>query len=34
VAQTLALYGHKIPAALWQDLRHENLIRPDAPLPN
>ena len=33
VEQTLALYGHKIPAALWQDLRKENLIRPDAPIP-
>jgi D-threo-aldose 1-dehydrogenase len=34
VTQSVALYGHKIPAALWQDLRRENLIRPDAPLPN
>jgi D-threo-aldose 1-dehydrogenase len=33
VSQTLALYRHKIPAALWQDLRHEKLIRPDAPVP-
>jgi D-threo-aldose 1-dehydrogenase len=34
VTQTGTLYGHKIPAALWQDLRDENLIRPDAPVPN
>lgn len=33
VEQTIALYRHKIPAALWQDLRAENLIRPDAPIP-
>ncbi|HKB95292.1 MAG TPA: aldo/keto reductase, partial [Rhizomicrobium sp.] len=34
VAQTVALYRHKIPAALWQDLRHENLLHPDAPVPD
>jgi D-threo-aldose 1-dehydrogenase len=33
VAQTLALYHHKIPAALWQELRDANLIRADAPIP-
>jgi D-threo-aldose 1-dehydrogenase len=33
VAQTLSLYRHKIPAALWQELRQEKLIRPDAPVP-
>jgi D-threo-aldose 1-dehydrogenase len=33
VEQTLALYRHKIPPALWQELRSENLIRPDAPIP-
>jgi D-threo-aldose 1-dehydrogenase len=33
VEQTLALYRHKIPAALWQDLRRENLIRADSPIP-
>jgi D-threo-aldose 1-dehydrogenase len=32
VIQTLALYRHQIPAALWQQLRHENLVRPDAPV--
>jgi D-threo-aldose 1-dehydrogenase len=32
VFQTLALYRHKIPASLWQELRHEKLIRPDAPV--
>jgi len=32
-AQTLALYHHEIPAALWQELRHEKLIRDDAPIP-
>ena len=34
VAQTLSLYRHKIPAVLWQELRHEKLIRPDAPIPS
>jgi D-threo-aldose 1-dehydrogenase len=34
VLQTLALYRHKIPADLWQELRHEKLIRPDAPIPS
>ena len=33
VAQTLALYRYKIPAALWQDLRQEKLVRADAPIP-
>jgi D-threo-aldose 1-dehydrogenase len=33
VEQTLALYRHIIPAALWQDLKSENLLRPDAPTP-
>jgi D-threo-aldose 1-dehydrogenase len=34
VEQTMALYRHKIPAALWQDLRREKLIRDDAPVSN
>ncbi|MFO1248596.1 MAG: aldo/keto reductase [Alphaproteobacteria bacterium] len=33
VEQTMALYRHKISAALWQDLRSEKLIRADAPVP-
>jgi D-threo-aldose 1-dehydrogenase len=33
VNQTIALYRHKIPAALWQELRHEKLIRTDASVP-
>jgi len=33
VEQTLSLYRHKIPPALWQDLRSENLLRSDAPIP-
>lgn len=33
VHQTLALYRHEIPAALWQELRQEKLIRGDAPVP-
>jgi len=33
VNQTMALYRHKIPVALWQELRRENLLRPDAPVP-
>lgn len=34
VAHTLALYRHKIPVALWQDLQQESLIRADAPMPS
>ena len=33
VEQTVALYNHKIPAALWQDLKREGLLREDAPIP-
>jgi D-threo-aldose 1-dehydrogenase len=33
VDQAMALYRHKIPAALWADLKSENLLRPDAPVP-
>jgi D-threo-aldose 1-dehydrogenase len=33
VAQTISLYGHKIPASLWQDLKQEKLIREDAAVP-
>lgn len=33
VAQTISLYGHKIPAGLWQDLKREKLVREDAPVP-
>jgi D-threo-aldose 1-dehydrogenase len=33
VEQTVALYRHKIPAALWHDLKSEGLIRSDAPTP-
>jgi len=33
VTQTVSLYHHTIPAMLWQELRHEKLLRPDAPLP-
>ncbi len=33
VEQTITLYRHKIPAALWQDLRAQNLIHSDAPIP-
>lgn len=34
VNQTITLYRHKIPAALWQELVREKLIRPDAPFPD
>ena len=34
VAANAALMEREIPDALWQDLRGENLIRPDAPLPS
>ena len=33
VNQTMALYRHHIPAALWHELRQEKLLRPDAPAP-
>lgn len=33
VEQTLALYRHKIPAALWRDLKAAKLLRDDAPIP-
>jgi len=33
VIQTAALYRHEIPATLWQELRQENLLHPDAPIP-
>jgi D-threo-aldose 1-dehydrogenase len=33
VEQTLSLYHHAIPTALWHALRDEKLIRADAPLP-
>jgi hypothetical protein len=29
----LALYHHPIPPSLWQELRQEDLIRADAPVP-
>jgi D-threo-aldose 1-dehydrogenase len=33
VQQTLDLYHHHIPADFWAELRHERLIREDAPTP-
>ena len=33
VQANVALLDHEIPTSLWSDLRTENLIRPDAPLP-
>ena len=33
VNQTISLYRHQIPAALWQELRQEKLLRPDAAIP-
>jgi D-threo-aldose 1-dehydrogenase len=33
VADTVARYSTDIPAALWDELRHEGLIRRDAPVP-
>jgi len=33
VEQAVTLYRHKIPAALWQDLKREKLLREDAPVP-
>jgi D-threo-aldose 1-dehydrogenase len=34
VEQTCALYRHPIPAAFWQELGHEKLVREDAPVPD
>ncbi len=34
VAQAVSLYRHKIPPALWRELRAESLLRPDAPIPD
>jgi len=34
VIHSLALYQYEIPADLWQELRQEKLIRPDAPIPS
>ncbi len=31
--ENLGLLNHKIPAALWSDLRHAGLLHPDAPVP-
>jgi D-threo-aldose 1-dehydrogenase len=33
VAQTWALYDRQIPSAFWQELRHEKLVREEAPVP-
>lgn len=33
VAQTVDLYRAAIPAAFWEELRHDGLLRPDAPVP-
>jgi D-threo-aldose 1-dehydrogenase len=33
VEQTVALYRAAIPAALWRDLKAEDLLRADAPVP-
>ena len=34
IAANLGHFRHVIPAAFWEELRHERLIRDDAPLPN
>ena len=34
VEQNLAAFRHPIPADLWAELKHEKLIRADAPTPN
>lgn len=33
MAENLAIFRTEIPAAFWQELRHQGLIRQDAPLP-
>jgi D-threo-aldose 1-dehydrogenase len=31
--QNLAWFGHPIPADFWAELKHEGLLRADAPIP-
>jgi D-threo-aldose 1-dehydrogenase len=33
VARTVAAFRHAIPADFWAELKHEGLLRPDAPVP-
>ncbi|WP_158815624.1 aldo/keto reductase [Methylocapsa sp. S129] len=33
IAQNLAAFNHPIPADLWSELKHEGLLRADAPVP-
>jgi D-threo-aldose 1-dehydrogenase len=33
VAQNLAAFNHEIPSELWAELKHEGLVRADAPVP-
>jgi D-threo-aldose 1-dehydrogenase len=33
VARNAAAFRHAIPAAFWAELKHEALLRPDAPVP-
>jgi D-threo-aldose 1-dehydrogenase len=34
VEQNLSAFRHEIPADLWAELKHEKLIRADAPVPS
>jgi D-threo-aldose 1-dehydrogenase len=33
IAENLAAFNHPIPADLWAELKHEKLLRADAPVP-
>jgi D-threo-aldose 1-dehydrogenase len=33
VAMNLSAFNHKIPADFWEELKHDKLIRSDAPAP-
>ena len=33
VARNVAAFRHAIPADFWSELKHEGLLRPDAPVP-
>jgi D-threo-aldose 1-dehydrogenase len=33
IAQNLAAFNHKVPPDLWAELKHEGLLRADAPVP-
>jgi D-threo-aldose 1-dehydrogenase len=34
VERNVAAFRHRIPSAMWQELKHEGLLHPDAPVPS